>query len=103
MSSKILFLSTGAFRLYVLYRRGFKIISVCSSVIRSLIVSFSTCLLLDCENKGGRRGRGGRGGGGGWEEQFSEEKEIVAEVMNLVEKFNFCNNYLISHVPISTF
>lgn len=97
MSSKILFLSTGAFRLYVLYRRGFKIISVCSSVIRSLIVSFSTCLLLDCENKGGRRG------GGGWEEQFSEEKEIVAEIMNLVEKFNFCNNYLISHVPISTF
>lgn len=98
MSSKILFFSTGAFHLYVLYRRGFKIISVCSSVIRSLIVSFSTCLLLDCENKGGRRG-----GGGGWEEQFSEEKEIVAEVMNLVEKFNFCNNYLISHVPISTF
>lgn len=51
-----------------------------------------------------RRKEGARGaGGGGWEEQFSEEKEIVAEVMNLVEKFNFCNNYLISHVPISTF
>lgn len=45
----------------------------------------------------------GGGEGGGWEEQFSEEKEIVAEIMNLVEKFNFCNNYLISHVPISTF